>query len=233
MGRPLGSKNKPKISLPTDLLEELTGQDDEFVRRDNQKVLDVANGSNDSDSEESSESEEESDSDYEIQLESSKVPPSTAPPPRTSTVKLPSKPAKPKAVTSGRVKKPLDAVALTQRNLELFMRNVESNKNLQYELLNTNLLSLGSSVDKSTKTICKAISSLSESVLNMFTNNSNLGLSRPVHDVKIKKEPKASSSDIIVLDSSPTFPVASKTPRHLLPMYEGLHRRGRRRRKSL
>ena len=35
---------------------------------------------------------------------------------------------KAKAVKTGRVKKPLDALALTQRNLGLFMRNAESNK---------------------------------------------------------------------------------------------------------
>ena len=73
-------------------------------------MLDVASGSNDLDSEESSESEDESD-----ELESTKVPPSTAPPPKTSNVNLASsKPAKKaKAVKTGLVKKPLDAVALT------------------------------------------------------------------------------------------------------------------------
>jgi hypothetical protein len=211
MGRPLGSRNKPKTSLPNDLLDELREQDEEFVERDNRKVLDVANGSNDSDNEESS----ESDDDFAIEFESTKVPPSTAPPPKTS------KPAKKaKAVITGRVKKPLDAVVLTQRNLDLFMRNVEANKNLQYELLNTNLLSLSSSVEKSTKTICKAITNLSESLFNMFTNNSNLGLHRAVHEVKIKKEPKSNSSDIIVLDSSPTLPVKTLAPRQLYPMHE-------------
>jgi hypothetical protein len=215
MGRPLGSRNKPKTSLPNDLLDELREQDEEFVERDNRKVLDIANGSNDSDNEESSESEDESDDDFAIEVESTKVPPSTAPPPKTS------KPAKKaKAVITGRVKKPLDAVALTQRNLDLFMRNVEANKNLQYELLNTNLLSLSSSVEKSTKTICKAITNLSESLFNMFTNNSNLGLHRAVHEVKIKKEPKSNSSDIIVLDSSQTLPFKTMASRQLYPMHE-------------
>ena len=58
------------------------------------------------------------------------MPPSTAPPPpKTSNVNLASsKLAKvPKAAKTGRVKKPLGAVALTQRNLHIFMRNVESN----------------------------------------------------------------------------------------------------------
>jgi hypothetical protein len=222
MGRPLGSKNKPKTSLPNDLLDELREQDEEFVERDNRKVLDVANGSNDSDSDESSDSEDESDDDFAIEFESTKVPPSTAPPPKTTNVNLVSSKTvkKAKAVKTGRVKKPLDAVALTQRNLDLFMRNVESNKNLQYELLNTNLLSLSSSIEKSTKTICKAITNLSESLFNMFTNNSNLGLNRAVHEVKIKKEPKWDSSDIIVLDSSPTLSVKTMPPRQLYPMYE-------------
>jgi hypothetical protein len=100
MGRPLGSRNKPKPSLANDLLDELREQDEEFVERDNRKVLDVANGSNDSDNEESSESEDESDDDFAIEFESTKVPPSTAPPPKTS------KPAKKaKAVIFIKIKK--------------------------------------------------------------------------------------------------------------------------------
>ena len=78
MGRPLGSKNKLEHPLPNDLLEELRDQDKEFVGHDNRKVLDVANGSNDSGS---SESEDESDIDYEVELTTEKVRPSTVPPP--------------------------------------------------------------------------------------------------------------------------------------------------------
>jgi hypothetical protein len=44
MDRPKGSKNRPKTSLPADLLEELREQEEGFVERDNIKVLDVANG---------------------------------------------------------------------------------------------------------------------------------------------------------------------------------------------
>jgi hypothetical protein len=42
VGRPKGSKNKR--SLAADLLDEVTQQDEEFVRKDNAKVLGVANG---------------------------------------------------------------------------------------------------------------------------------------------------------------------------------------------
>ena len=34
MGRPLGSKNKPKNALPNDLLDELRDQDEEFVEHE-------------------------------------------------------------------------------------------------------------------------------------------------------------------------------------------------------
>lgn len=225
MGRPLGSKNKPKNAL----FEELREQDEEFVRQDNRKVLDVANGSNDSDSDESSESELESDSDFEIELSTEKVLPSTLPPPSTiakttsgkaTTVAASKSVVQAKAVKTGRVKKPLDAVALTQRNLELFMRNVESKQNLQFELLNNNFLSFASSVEKSTKTICRAISGLSDNLFNLLTNNSKLAITRPAHGVRIKTEPKASSSDIIVLDNSPTLPVIASAARNFFPLHE-------------
>ena len=62
MGRPKGSKNRPKTSLPADLLEELREQEEGFVERDNFKVLDVANGLDESESE--SELDESSDSDF-------------------------------------------------------------------------------------------------------------------------------------------------------------------------
>ena len=60
MGRPKGSKNRPKTSLPADLLEELREQEEGFVERDNFKVLDVANGLDESESE----LDESSDSDF-------------------------------------------------------------------------------------------------------------------------------------------------------------------------
>ncbi len=75
----LGSKNKPKNAL----FEELREQDEELVRQDNRKVLDLVNGSNDSDSDEGSESEHESYYDFEIELSTEKVLPSTLPPPST------------------------------------------------------------------------------------------------------------------------------------------------------
>ena len=43
MGRPKNSRNRRR-SLAGDLLDEVTQQDEEFVRKDNAKVLGVANG---------------------------------------------------------------------------------------------------------------------------------------------------------------------------------------------
>ena len=57
MGRPKGSRNRRR-SLAGDLLDEVTQQDEEFVRKDNAKVLGVANGeSTDEDEDDASEDE--------------------------------------------------------------------------------------------------------------------------------------------------------------------------------
>jgi hypothetical protein len=58
MGRPLGSKNRR--TLPAGLLEEAAQQDEDFVQKDNTKVLGVANGANgESTDEEEEDSEDE------------------------------------------------------------------------------------------------------------------------------------------------------------------------------
>jgi hypothetical protein len=56
MGRPKGSKNRR--SFAADLLDEVTQQDEEFVRKDNAKVLGVANGES-TDEDEDDESKDE------------------------------------------------------------------------------------------------------------------------------------------------------------------------------
>jgi hypothetical protein len=115
MGRPKGSKNRPKTSLPADLLEELREQEEGFIERDNIKVLDVANGIDESESE--SELDESSDSDFDpkhdldlVSLHSSQssqsstlpelVPSSSSkPPPSTQPVQQ-SKPSSSKSAAS-------------------------------------------------------------------------------------------------------------------------------------
>ena len=54
MGRPKGSKNKKTSTLTDELLDELREQEEDFVSKDNQKVLDVI-----------------TDSDYDDELDSS------------------------------------------------------------------------------------------------------------------------------------------------------------------
>jgi len=67
-----------------------------------------------------------------------------------------------------RVRKPLDAVAVTVRNIELFKRNLEALKNNQFELVNTNLRTFADKIEESNKNTVKLLSSLNNN-LNKFS----------------------------------------------------------------
>ena len=234
MGRPKGSKNRPKTSLPADLLEELREQEEGFVERDNFKVLDVANGLDESESELDESSDSDFDPKHDLDLvslhssqssqsstlpelvpsSSSKPPPSTQPvqqskpsssksaasrPLASSTQVASSKHAssvKPKSKANCRVKKPLDAVELTQRNLELFKRAMEARQNNQFELLNENFRMFSSTLEHTNKKLYKLIN---VSLLNFNKYNSNLA----IHKASIKVEPKSSVDEVIILDDDP------------------------------
>ena len=68
----------------------------------------------------------------------------------------------------GRVKKPLDAVELTQRNFELFRRGLESRQNNQFELLNENFRTFATSMQQTTKSISKMIYGLNKNLVSFL-----------------------------------------------------------------
>jgi hypothetical protein len=68
-----------------------------------------------------------------------------------------------------RAKKPLDAVALTVRNIELFKRNLEALQNNQFELVNTNFRTFADKIEETNKNTVKLLSNLNNN-LNKFFN---------------------------------------------------------------
>ena len=198
MGRPRGSKNKN--TLAREVMEAVNDQDEAYVEDENAKVLDVANGCNDS-SESESELDESQDSDFDPAIEmNSQASSSSQPLPKLTQRRKSTTGAKSKALTQtkptkkmGRVKKPLDAVELTQRNFELFRRGLESRQNNQFELLNENFRTFATSMQQTTKSICKMIYGLNKnlvSFLNFQKNNSNLAIKRHTSDNPVTKDRK-------------------------------------------
>jgi hypothetical protein len=120
--------------------------------------------------------------------------------------------AKPKALTQtkstkkiARVKKPLGAVELTQRNFELFRRGIESRQNNQFELLNENFRTFATSMQQTTKGIYKMIYGLNKnlvSFLNFQKNNSESKIDfidlrdSPVLDSKLSHLGQAGKSSV-------------------------------------
>ena len=212
MGRPIGSKNRS--TLPAGMLEEAAQQDEDFVQKDNTKVLGVANGVN---GESTDEEEEDSEDEWLPSLTPTASSPSSrmsASQPSKSTSKPAAKStlvqfAQPK-VAKPRVKKPLDAVLLVERNLELFKRGLESRQNSQFELLNDNFRSFSSRVGASERELTRTVNELKEALtgfINFNTNNSLLAIQR--HNGGMKKEPSF-DDDLVCLDSPPS--VSAKTP---------------------
>jgi hypothetical protein len=221
MGRPRGSRNRN--TLARELMAAVNDQDEAYVEHENAKVLDVANGCNDS-SESESELDESQDSDFDpaIELCSQTSSQASALPCVDPKAKAPTQPlptssrkattgAKPKALTQtkstkkiARVKKPLDAVELTQRNFELFRRGLESRQNNQFELLNENFRTFATSMQQTTKGIYKMIYGLNKnlvSFLNFQKNNSDLAIKRHTSDNPVTKIDFIDLSDSPVLDS--------------------------------
>ena len=109
---------------------------------------------------------------------------------------------------TGRVKKPLDAVELTQRNLELFRRGLESRQNNQFELLNENFRGFATSMEQTTKSFCKMINGLNQnlvSFINFHKNNSNVAINRHASNNPAPKHELIDLSDSPVLDSKLSY----------------------------
>jgi hypothetical protein len=213
MGRPRGSKNKN--TLAREVMEAVNDQDEAYVEDENAKVLDVANGCNDSSMSES-ELDESQDSDFDPPIEmTSQASASSQPLPKLTQRRKSTTGAKSKALTQtkptkkmGRVKKPLDAVELTQRNFELFRRGLESRQNNQFELLNENFRTFATSMQQTTKSICKMIYALNKnlvSFLNFQKNNSNLAIKRHTSDNPATKIDFIDLSESPVLDSKLSY----------------------------
>ena len=78
---------------------------------------------------------------------------------------------KPKSKANGRVKRPLDAVELTQRNLELFRRAMEARQNNQFELLNENFRMFSSIMEHTNRKLNQLINVLNENIVSLFSHS--------------------------------------------------------------
>jgi hypothetical protein len=117
-----------------------------------------------------------------------------------------------------RVKKPLDAVALTVRNIELFKRNLEALQNNQFELVNTNFRSFADKIEETNKNTVKLLSNLNNNLnkfFNFHTNNSVVGI-RQASNVQlksVKSEPSEIEDCILLDDDSDDGWLPSLSPR--------------------